>query len=279
LDKEPTDKPADKPSGRSLRAAVITSVTLLVIAIICALIGPVAFFILVVALCTAALYELFNGLKQSGRRPFVLFALPAAIAMMTVAFFESFRLLGVVVAVTVFGSFLVALRPKRGATPMSDTAWTVLSVLWIGGGAAGAVAILVLEDGIFLLIAFALSVAADDIAAYFIGTRFGKHKMAPSISPAKSWEGFAGGIGGALLGAWAFFVLIHGLDPLHGLGLGILIGLLAPVGDLIESMAKREIGIKDSGTLLPGHGGVLDRLDAIVFCAPFVFLYLRAIGL
>jgi phosphatidate cytidylyltransferase len=275
LEKEPTDK----PSGRSLRAAVITSVALLAVAIVCALIGTIAFFFLIVVLCTAALYELFTGLKQAGRRPFMPFALPAAVAMMTVAYFESFRLLGAVVAVTVFGSFLVALRPTRGATPMTDTAWTVLSVLWIGGGASGAIAIVVLDDGIFLMIGFALSVAADDIAAYFVGTRFGTRKMAPSISPAKSWEGFAGGIAGALFGTFLFFVFIHGLDPLHGLGLGLLIGLLAPVGDLIESMAKREIGIKDSGTLLPGHGGVLDRVDAIVFCAPFVFLYLRAIGL
>ncbi|MGH2751743.1 MAG: phosphatidate cytidylyltransferase [Actinomycetota bacterium] len=269
----------DKPSGRSLRAAVATSLTLLVIVIICALIGPVAFFVFIVVLCTAALYELFTGLKSEGRRPFVPFALLAAAAMMTVAFFESFRLLGVVVAVTVFGGFLAALRPGRGATPMTDTAWTVLSVLWIGGGAAGAIAIMVLEDGIFLLVGFVLSVAADDIAAYFVGTRLGKHKMAPSISPAKSWEGFAAGIAGALFGVFAFFVFVHGIAVIHGVGLGLLIGLLAPVGDLIESMAKREIGIKDSGTLLPGHGGVLDRLDAIVFCAPFVFLYLRAIGL
>jgi phosphatidate cytidylyltransferase len=275
LEKEPTDK----PSGRSLRAAVITSLTLLAVAIVCALIGEIAFFFLIVVLCTAALYELFTGLKQAGRRPFVPFALLAAVAMMTVAFFESFRLLGAVVAVTVFGSFLAALRPTRGATPMTDTAWTVLSVLWIGGGASGAIAIMVLDDGIFLMIGFALSVAADDIAAYFVGTRFGTHKMAPSISPAKSWEGFAGGIGGALFGTFLFFVFIHGLEPVHGLGLGLLIGLLAPVGDLIESMAKREVGIKDSGTLLPGHGGVLDRVDAIVFCAPFVFLYLRGIGL
>jgi len=275
LEKEPTDK----PSGRSLRAAVITSLTLLAVAIICALIGPIAFFFLIVVLCTAALYELFTGLKQAGRRPFVPFALLAAVAMMTVAFFEGFRLLGAVVAVTVFGSFLVALRPTRGATPMTDTAWTVLSVLWIGGGASGAIAIMVLDDGIFLMIGFALSVAADDIAAYFVGTRFGTHKMAPSISPAKSWEGFAGGIERALFGTFLFFVFIHGLDPVHGLGLGLLIGLLAPVGDLIESMAKREVGIKDSGTLLPGHGGVLDRVDAIVFCAPFVFLYLRGLGL
>ncbi|MGH2699148.1 MAG: phosphatidate cytidylyltransferase [Actinomycetota bacterium] len=273
------EQSTDEPRGRSLRAAVGTSVALLVIVIICALVGEVAFFVLIVALCSAALYELFTGLTQAGRRPLVPFALLAAIAMMTVAFFESFRLLGVVVAVTVFGGFLAALRPKRGATPMTDTAWTVLGVLWIGGGAAGAIAIMVLEDGIFLLIGFALSVAADDIAAYFVGTRLGRHKMAPSISPAKSWEGFAAGLAGALLGALGFFVLGHGIDLIHGLGLGLLIGLLAPVGDLIESMAKREVGLKDSGTLLPGHGGVLDRLDAIVFCAPFVFLYLRAIGL
>jgi phosphatidate cytidylyltransferase len=258
---------------------VLTSVALLVIVIICALIGEVAFFVLIVVLCTAGLYELFTGLKQAGRRPLVPFALTAAIAMMTVAFIESFRLLGVVVAVTVFGAFLAALRPKRGATPMTDTAWTVLSVLWIGGGAAGAVAILVLEDGIYLLIGFALSVAAFDIAAYFVGTRWGRHRMAPSISPAKSWEGFAAGAAGAILGAFGFFVVGHEVTALQGLGLGAVIGLLAPVGDLIESMAKREVGLKDSGTLLPGHGGVLDRLDAIVFCAPFVFLYLRAIGL
>jgi phosphatidate cytidylyltransferase len=273
------EQPADKPTGRSLRAAVLTSVALLVIVIICALIGEVAFFVLIVVLCSAALYELFTGLKQAGRRPLVPFALLAAISMMTVAFMESFRLLGVVVAVTVFGAFLAALRPKRGATPMTDTAWTVLSVLWIGGGAAGAIAILVLEDGIYLLIGFALSVAAFDIAAYFVGTRLGRHKMAPSISPAKSWEGFAAGAAGTVLAVFGFFVMGHEVRALQGLGLAAVIGLLAPVGDLIESMAKREVGLKDSGTLLPGHGGVLDRLDAIVFCAPFVFLYLRAIGL
>lgn len=269
----------DKPSGRSLRAAVATSFALLGIVIVCALIGPVAFFLFIVALCTGALYELFVGLKQAGRRPFAPIGLAAAFAMMTVAFLGSFRLLGVVVAVTVFGSFLAALRPARGPTPMTDTAWTVLSVLWIGGGASGAIALMVLDDGLFLLVGFVLSVAADDIAAYFVGTRLGRHKMAPSISPAKSWEGFAGGIAGALFGVFLFFVAIHGVGVLHGVGLGLVIGVLAPVGDLVESMAKREIGIKDSGTLLPGHGGLLDRLDAIVFCAPFVFLYLRAIGL
>lgn len=269
----------DSPPGRSLRAAVATSLTLLVIVIVCAFIGRGAFFVFIVLLCSAGLFELFAGLERAGRRPFISFGLMAALGMMTVAYFESFRVLGLAVAVVVFGAFASALRPSRGPTPMTDTAWLVLAVLWVGGGASGAIAIMMLDDGLFLLIGFVLSVAADDIAAYFVGTNLGRHKMAPSISPAKSWEGFAGGVAGALLGVLGFFVLVHGISVVHGIGLGLLIGLLAPIGDLIESMAKREIGIKDSGTLLPGHGGVLDRLDAILFSAPFVFVYLRAIGL
>ena len=269
----------DSPLGRSLPAAVATSVALLAIVIVLALIGRGVFFVFIVVLCSFALYELFAGLEGSGRRPLVPFGLLGAIAMLTVVYLQEFRLLGVVVAAVTFGSFLAALRPGRGSTPMTDAAWTVLAVLWLGGGASGAVAVMMLDDGMYLLVAFALSVALDDIVAYFVGTTFGRHKMAPSISPGKSWEGFAGGVAGAVTGSLVFFVVVHGIGVLEGLGLGVLIGLLAPVGDLIESMAKRELGVKDSGTMLPGHGGMLDRLDAIVFCAPFVFLYLRAIGL
>ena len=163
---------------------------------------------------------------------------------------------------------------------MSDAAWTLLGVTWIGGGGAGAVSILKIDDnGLAMLVAFVLITALDDIGAYFVGTRFGKHKIAPSISPAKSWEGFFGGMVTALLGGMAFGAVVDGLGVLDGLAIGGICSLLAPVGDLIESMAKREIGIKDSGRLLPGHGGFLDRLDAIIFCAPAVYVYIRLVVL
>ncbi len=262
-------------AGRSLKQAVITALILLALIIICALIGKTAFFVLVSVVVLTALFELYDALLQTGHRPNMVFGLLCGFALLLVAFLERPALLAVVLALTMYGAFLLALRPHRGGTAASDVAWTVLGVAWIAGGGAAATSILQLEDGIFLLVAYILITALDDIGGYFAGTRFGRHKMAPSISPAKSWEGWIGGFASSLAGGLFFAALLESLEPLHGLAVGAISGLLAPVGDLVESLAKREIGIKDSGRLLPGHGGLLDRLDAILFCAPAVYLYLR----
>jgi phosphatidate cytidylyltransferase len=262
-------------SGRSLKHAVITALILLALIIICALIGEIAFFVLICAVVLIALFELFDALLQTGHRPNMVFGLLCGFALLLVAFLERPALIAVVLAATMYGAFVLALRSDRGISAASDVAWTLLGVAWITGGGAAAASMLKLEDGILLLVAYILITALDDIGAYFSGTRFGKHKMAPSISPAKSWEGWAGGFAASLAGGLFFAFLLEALDPLHGLAIGAISGLLAPVGDLVESLAKREIGIKDSGRLLPGHGGLLDRLDAILFCAPAVYLYMR----
>ncbi len=262
-------------SGRSLKHAVITALTLLGLIIVSALLGEVAFFVLVSTVVLIALFELYDALLQTGHRPNMALGLVCGFALLLVAFLERPALIVVVLAATMYGAFLLALRPNRGKSAASDVAWTLLGVAWIAGGGAAAAAMLKLEDGVLLLVAYILITALDDIGAYFSGTRFGKHKMAPSISPAKSWEGWAGGFVSSLAGGLFFAFLLESLDPLHGLAIGAISGLLAPAGDLVESLAKREIGIKDSGRLLPGHGGLLDRLDAILFCAPAVYLYLR----
>lgn len=266
------------PPGRSLKVAVVTALILVALVAGFAFLGPTAFFVLVCAVVLLALFELLDALVQRGRKPNIGFGLLCGLAMLLVAFYERFAYLGVVLAVATFGALLLALRPGRSPTASSDAAWTVLGVAWIGGGGAAATALLSLQDGLTLLIAFILTAALDDIFAYFVGTRVGKHKLAPSISPGKSWEGFAGGIVGALAGGVGLISFAAGLDIVHGLAVGAICGLMAPAGDLIESLAKREIGIKDSGRLLPGHGGMLDRLDAILFCAPFVSLYLRFVA-
>lgn len=262
-------------SGRSLKHAVITALILLALIIICALIGEVAFFVLICLVVLIALFELYDALLQTGHRPNMVFGLVCGFALLLVAFLERPALIAVVLAATMYGAFILALRSTRGVSAASDVAWTLLGVAWITGGGAAAASMLRLEDGILLLVAYILITALDDIGAYFSGTRFGKHKMAPSISPAKSWEGWAGGFAASLAGGLFFAFLLESLDPLDGLAIGAISGLLAPVGDLVESLAKREIGIKDSGRLLPGHGGLLDRLDAILFCAPAVYLYMR----
>lgn len=263
------------PGGRSLGQAVVTALILVGLMAVFYLLGVRGFFVLASLVVGTALFELLDALKQTGHKPNLFLGLAGGVGMFVVAYLERPALVGVVLAAVLVGGFLWALRPGRGAVPASDVAWTLLGVAWVGGGGAGAISILVLDPGgLNLLIAFILTVAAGDIGAYFVGTAFGKHKLAPSISPGKSWEGFVGGVVGSLLGGLLFAGLLDELNVLHGAAIGTICGLISPVGDLVESLVKREIGIKDSGRLLPGHGGFLDRLDAILFAAPAVYLYL-----
>lgn len=240
--------------------------------------GTNAFFVLICIVVLVALFEAFDGLRQAGHLPVTPIGLAAGAAMLVAVFLERPAWLLVVLAATVYGAFTAALRPGRGQSASSDAAWTLLAVAWIAGGGAAATAILVLDAGRSLLVAFVLVAALDDIGAYFVGTRFGRHKVAPSISPGKSWEGLVGGTVLALLGGLVIGALIDDLGAVEGLGLASVCALLVPVGDLVESLFKREIGVKDSGRLLPGHGGFLDRLDAIIFCAPAAYLYLRLVA-
>lgn len=126
---------------------------------------------------------------------------------------------------------------------------------------------------IYIWVAF-LGTWASDTFAYFIGTAFGRHKLAPSISPHKSVEGVIGGLIGAIL-AVTIFGYYSSIAISHSLTMGAIVGLVAPLGDLAESALKRYCGVKDSGALLPGHGGVLDRFDSILFSVPAVYYYIK----
>jgi len=134
-------------------------------------------------------------------------------------------------------------------------------------------------DGRFYLLYFVIITKFSDTGAYIVGSLIGRHKMIPRISPGKTWEGFAGAI---VLSTAASLVFAHlfrdhmlGMSPLHAVVLGIVLSLGAVVGDLIESLFKREAGVKDSGKLFPGIGGILDLLDSLLFNAPLMYLYLR----
>ena len=110
----------------------------------------------------------------------------------------------------------------------------------------------------------------------FFGSRFGKHKLAPTVSPNKTVEGFIGGFVGAYLVAFIFKVFwLTDVPDWHFVAIGALIGLFGQLGDLVESLWKRSLGIKDSSAIIPGHGGVLDRFDSLLFAAPVLYLYLK----
>ncbi len=136
-------------------------------------------------------------------------------------------------------------------------------------------------DGHFYLLFFVLITKFSDTGAYAVGSLFGKHKMIPRISPGKTWEGFAGAILVSTAASLVFFHFcgshLRGMTYAHAAVLGVILSVSAVVGDLIESLFKREAGVKDSGHFFPGIGGILDLLDSLLFNAPIMYLYLRHI--
>ena len=134
----------------------------------------------------------------------------------------------------------------------------------------------------YCLLFFILATKCSDIGAFLLGTMIGRHKMIPKVSPAKTWEGLVGAL---LLSTTAAMLMAHywgaaklgGMTPLHAAALGPLLGVGAVLGDLVESVLKRDSGVKDSGSFFPGIGGILDLLDSLLFNAPLMFLYLRLV--
>ena len=178
----------------------------------------------------------------------------------------------VLVAFVVFG-FSDA-RPSATAA----ISLTLLGVVWVGGGIASLILLREIpENGRLAVFTVLIAVFADDTAAYFVGRTIGRHKMAPNISPGKSWEGFVGGALAAM--AVAFFAMYDQgfLTDVEALALGAVIAVSSTLGDLFESAIKRDLGVKDSGRVLAGHGGVLDRIDSLLWAGPAAFYVVLAL--
>jgi phosphatidate cytidylyltransferase len=158
---------------------------------------------------------------------------------------------------------------------------TLLGVVWIGGGIG---CLLLVRDtpehGFWALIAVMFTIFASDTAAYFVGRTLGRHRMSPSISPAKTWEGLAGGLVAGVI--TAFLVLYKDRDDFltipEMLLFGAVVAVAGVLGDLFESAVKRDLGVKDSGRLLGGHGGMLDRLDALLWAGPAAYFAIVAVS-
>jgi len=174
---------------------------------------------------------------------------------------------------------LVWLIIFRRDTWLQSWGWTVTGILYMGWMLGHYVMLRQLDHGRELVILALFTTFACDTSAYFVGRAWGKHHMTPTISPHKTWEGAAGGFAGAIAAAVALrFLLSLGdwsvpLSYLEVVGAGCLVGVAAQLGDLLESLLKRRAGVKDSGNLLPGHGGVLDRIDSLVFTGVIVYYF------
>lgn len=185
-------------------------------------------------------------------------------------------LLGGVLAtlpVALFAFFVSTVRQNAVAA----FATTLLGVAWVGGGLAHFVLVRDMPDGRLLVFTVLLTVFADDTAAFFVGRLLGRHRLAPAISPGKTWEGF---VAGTLAGvAVTFFALYEQgvVSTGESLLFGLAITVAAALGDLFESAVKRDLGVKDSGRLLAGHGGMLDRVDSLLWAGPAAYFTLLAL--
>jgi phosphatidate cytidylyltransferase len=181
-------------------------------------------------------------------------------------------------ATLLFAFVLKGFSDTRQSLTVS-VAVTVLGVAWIALGLAHALLLRAIpEHGRLAVFTILLAVFAADAAAYFTGILLGRHKLAPAISPGKTWEGLAGGTIVAVL--IPFFALYHQhfLTVGESIALGVVIAVVAPLGDLFESAVKRDMNVKDTGRLLAGHGGMLDRIDALLFASIASYYLLRAFG-
>jgi len=184
---------------------------------------------------------------------------------------------GVLIALPL--AFLLKGLSAARQAPTASISATVMGAVWIGCGLAFVLLVRDLpEHGRLALFTIVLAVWAGDTLAYVGGRLLGRHRMAPSTSPGKTWEGFAFGTAATIFVA---FVALYKQDFLtigESIALGVVLAVAAPMGDLFESMLKRDAGVKDAGALLGGHGGMLDRLDALLFAVPAAYFCIAAFG-
>jgi phosphatidate cytidylyltransferase len=207
---------------------------------------------------------------------------------------RAYRWENVVLLATLIGIFVRLFPQKHNERPVATVGCTLLGIWYVPflmnyfarlafQWSDATLTAGVSETGRLLILYMVVVVKTTDMGAYFVGRLVGRHKLWKRVSPSKTWEGLVGGIAAAVLSSWGFYCLVDGrlgvilLRPGDAIALGVLLSISGVAGDLFESLVKRACGIKDSGQILPGMGGLLDVLDSLLFGAPILYVYLRLV--
>jgi len=249
---------------------------------VCIYFGGAAFLALVLALALFSLNEFYSLMQKKGFQPAYWIGNVATIFFLIVAFLAlkknwepAHSAIFTVAVIVALGLTVFLRRPKK---VIEDVAVTILGMIYIGWFFSYLIFIRALtEHGAFLFFLM-ITIWSNDIVAYLVGKSMGSHKLNPEISPKKTIEGSVAGFIVCVLAAGVFANFIQ-MDLAHALILGAIIGIVAQVSDLVESLIKREAGAKDSSQMVPGHGGVLDRMDSFILTAPLMYYYIVWIGL
>lgn len=282
-----TDGAPPNGGDRDLVTAVAVGVGLLAVGLLCFALGPLPTTILATVVVAVAAWEYFAAVRTSGHNPATLLGMASVIGVMVAAFTSGLAAYPVVLGLSVVAGLLWYLWVAPGEHAVQNLGLTLLGVLWIGVLGSFATLFLGLGElltdadasldsnpGIGVLIAAVIAAAAQDIGAYFSGRYFGRTPLS-AASPNKTQEGLAGGVLTSLV-ATVVIVGVVGIDPIGSdlaktFVFALVCALVAPLGDLAESFVKRDLDIKDMGAVLPGHGGVLDRFDGLLFVLPAAY--------
>ena len=275
-------EPERRGTGRDVPMAFLTGLVLAGLAIGTIAIGPGPFAILAGAVVLFAQGEFYLALQKQHHQPATALGLVAGGLVLAAGYYRGEGAMLAMVALATFASFLwyMTVPAQHRRNVAANVALTVLGVAYIPMLAGYALVVLrIPDDGRSLALAIVGLTIAYDISAFGVGYFWGSRPLAPHVSPKKSWEGAIGAtlvVVAVAVGAVAPSVGV--LDTVgRSVGLAVVVAIFAPLGDLAESLLKRDLGIKDMGSILPGHGGVLDRIDSVLFVAPAAVLFLRLI--
>lgn len=266
-------EPKKSRAGRNLPAAIGIGVGLGAVVLLSLLVRKEVFLVVMAAAVAVGAWELTKALAGVGIRASLVPLLLVSVSMILSAYLR-----GPEALVVTYGLALVAILVWRVADGVRGATRDIVGGVFIATYPcllAGFVALMLAEpDGHLWVIFFILVTVSSDIGGYIAGVLLGRHPMAPTVSPKKSWEGFAGSVAMcALVGALALSLMLDGSWATGAL-IGVATAVAATIGDLMESLLKRDVGIKDMSSILPGHGGIMDRLDSLVMTAPLIWALL-----
>jgi len=252
---------------------------------------PTALYIFVNVVLARAIWEFYRICEAKGLRTYKVWGVIGTLALVSGSWFFyrqpqrlqlSYDFDILILLVFALGVFIRQFPQKlnpQGIETMAVTLFGLIYVAWLGNFITRIN--FASPQGRYFIMLLVVATKFTDMGAYIVGSIMGRHKLIPRISPKKTWEGTIGGIafavGGIFLCRWVMPEEMAALTNLHAVVVGLLLGVAAVIGDLAESLIKREAGVKDSSTILPGHGGCLDMIDSLLFTAPLLYVYMRLV--
>jgi phosphatidate cytidylyltransferase len=262
---------------------VVSAVILVLIIVILLWWGEIPFTVGIALIVFGGLWEFYSTFAKHGHKPAMLLSMATGCSLPVIAYFlrDSQDLTPLAAALALYVPVLFAwcIFRRGSQSPTTDISVSLLGVVMVGFCLAHFVLMLGLDEGIPWTVPFTLIVLVwvSDAVAYLAGSALGRHKMAPRISPGKSWEGFIAGTAAVFIAAYVLYLTVSRTWLSLGVAmeLAVIVCVFAPLGDLSESTVKRELGIKDMSSLIPGHGGIMDRFDSMFFTAAVAYYFLR----